>query len=156
MADKLPDWLARQMLDSVPAGPAEVRLHTGPPRGTGAFAADLRTAAADEQLSEALAGLHRVAEAAGIFEQTWQAGSIGEVCDMLAAWCRDRRAGARALTQITVSSRPDRPRVVATHPDDGTYWVREIAFPEGQAVTLAEIVAEFEDSNHLPRARRHG
>jgi hypothetical protein len=93
MADKMPEWLARQMLESVHAGPAKVRLHTGPPPGTDAFAADLRAAAADEQLDQALAGLHRIANAAGIFPQTWQAGSIGEVCDMLAAWCRDHRGG---------------------------------------------------------------
>jgi hypothetical protein len=62
-----------------------------------------------------------------------------------------------ALEQITVSSRPNRTRVVATHPDDGRYWIKEVAFPEGQAVTLAEIVAEFEESNQLPRkVDRHG
>lgn len=85
MADKMPDWLARQMLDSLPSDPAKVRLHTG------AFETGRWAAAADDQLNEALAGLHRIATAAGIFEQTWQAGSISEVCDMLAAWCRDRR-----------------------------------------------------------------
>ena len=42
-------------------------------------------------LDEALAGIKRIAEAAGIFEQTWQAGSIGGVCDMIAEWCRTRR-----------------------------------------------------------------
>jgi len=68
-----------------------------------------------------------------------------------AAEAAGRGNEALVLAQITVSSRPDRPRVVATHPDDGTYWIKEVAFPEGQSVTLAEIIAEFEASNHLPR-----
>lgn len=45
-------------------------------------------------------------------------------------------------------------RVRATHPDDGTYAAKEIAFPAGQAVTLAEIVAAFEHSSHLGEASR--
>ena len=44
-----------------------------------------------ELLGEALAGLHRIADAAGIFEQTWQAASVAEVCDMIASWCAARR-----------------------------------------------------------------
>lgn len=43
------------------------------------------------QLEEALAALHAIAEAQGQFQQTWQAQSISEVGDMLAAWCRRRR-----------------------------------------------------------------
>ena len=42
-------------------------------------------------LDEALAGLHNIAVAAGIFEDTCHAASIGEVADMIAAWCRARR-----------------------------------------------------------------
>jgi hypothetical protein len=56
----------------------------------------LRAEAGRSQLDEALAGLHRIAEAAGIFPQTWDAGSISEVCDMIAAWCRVRRDAAPA------------------------------------------------------------
>ena len=52
----------------------------------------LQAAAQQEPLDEALAGLHRIANAAGIFRQTWTAASISEVCDMIAAWCRDRAA----------------------------------------------------------------
>jgi hypothetical protein len=49
------------------------------------------------------------------------------------------------------------PRVVVTHQDDGTYAFKEIAFAEGKTPTLAEIIAEFEQSNHLPRnAARRG
>ena len=54
------------------------------------FADALKAEADRAPLDEALAGLHRIATAAGIFEQTWQAASIGEVCDMIAAWCRGR------------------------------------------------------------------
>lgn len=43
-------------------------------------------------------------------------------------------------------------RVRVTHPDDGTYAAKEIAFPAHQSVTLAEILAEFEDSNHPGKA----
>ena len=45
------------------------------PRGTPvpSFEDELRAAAAAAPLDEALAGLKRIAEAAGIFEQTWQA-----------------------------------------------------------------------------------
>lgn len=49
--------------------------------------------AGQEQLEEALAALHAIAEAQGQFPETWQAQSIGEVGDMLAAWCRRRRDG---------------------------------------------------------------
>jgi hypothetical protein len=42
-------------------------------------------------------------------------------------------------------------RIRVTHPDDGTFWIKEVAFPAGQSVTLWEIYAEFEASNHLPK-----
>jgi len=60
------------------------------------FTAELCAEADRSQLDEALAGLHRIANAAGIFPQTWDAGSISEVCDMLADWCRGRRGAAPA------------------------------------------------------------
>lgn len=64
------------------------------------------------QLDEALAGLHRIAVAAGIWEETWQARSVAEVCDMIAAWCekatprspgvisREELAGALAVLAV--------------------------------------------------------
>lgn len=57
----------------------------------GRFGEDLAAAEAAAPLDEALAGLHRIAAAAGVLEETWQARSVGEVCDMIAAWCRARR-----------------------------------------------------------------
>jgi hypothetical protein len=50
-------------------------------------------AAGDAPLDEALAGLGKIARAAGIFEQTWEAGSVTEVCDMIAEWADARRPG---------------------------------------------------------------
>jgi hypothetical protein len=43
------------------------------------------------QLDEALAGLRRIAAAAGIFEAAWQTRTVGETCDMIAAWCTANR-----------------------------------------------------------------
>jgi hypothetical protein len=60
------------------------------------FEQQLAAAAKDAPLNEALAGLHRIANAAGIFAQTCQAQSIAEVCDMIAGWCQQRRAHDRA------------------------------------------------------------
>lgn len=55
--------------------------------GDPASLGDLLAGIGDQpQLEEALAALHDIAEA-----QTWQAESISEVGDMLAAWCRRRR-----------------------------------------------------------------
>jgi hypothetical protein len=51
----------------------------------------LKDTGGDEQLAEALAALHAIAEAQGQFTETWEAQSISEVGDMLAAWCRRRR-----------------------------------------------------------------
>ncbi len=45
-------------------------------------------------------------------------------------------------------------RVIATHPDDGTFAATEIAFPAGQAVTLALIITAFEHSNRPGEAGR--
>ena len=59
----------------------------------------------------------------------------------------------QALDKITVH--PDETghgRVRASHPDDGTYVIKSVAFPAGQSVTLAQIVAEFEDG----RSHRNG
>ena len=56
------------------------------PSSGGESLGELLTAAPGEApLDEALAGLKRIAEAAGIFEQTWQARNLAEVCDMIAA-----------------------------------------------------------------------
>jgi hypothetical protein len=55
------------------------------------LAAEAVTEAARMPLDEALAGIHRIAAAAGIFEDTWQAESMAEVCDIIAAWCRAAR-----------------------------------------------------------------
>ncbi len=64
----------------------------------------------------------------------------------------------QALREIRVE--PDetgRHRVRVSHADDGTYVITAVSFPAGQFVTLAEIIAEFEGSNQLPRkADRHG
>jgi hypothetical protein len=49
--------------------------------------------AAGGQLDEALAGLATIAKAAGIFEDTWQARSVTEVCGMIAEWADARRPG---------------------------------------------------------------
>jgi hypothetical protein len=57
-----------------------------------AWAEEAGAGLAGSQLDEALAGIHQIAQAAGIFEQTWHATSIGEVCGMIAAWITDRRA----------------------------------------------------------------
>ena len=57
--------------------------------------------------------------------------------------------------QIRVTA-TDTGRIRAMHPDDGTYAAKEIAFPAGQSLPLSSIVAEFEQSNHLPRKARHG
>jgi hypothetical protein len=55
------------------------------------FIEELRAAAAEADRDEAFAGIHRIAVAAGLYGQTQRAESIGEVCDMIAAWCRSRR-----------------------------------------------------------------
>jgi hypothetical protein len=55
----------------------------------GSFMAALRAAAADEQLSEALAALHRATTAAGIADT--EPGSIAEIGELLAArWAEQR------------------------------------------------------------------
>jgi hypothetical protein len=64
-------------------------------------------------------------------------------------------ADEQLLKKIRV--RPDdtgQGRVIATHPDDGTFAATEIAFPAGQAVTLALIVTAFEHSNRPGEADR--
>jgi hypothetical protein len=63
------------------------------------FAAELVAFEAGTQLDEALAGLKRIAEAAGIFQATWQATSITGVCDMIAAWCAERQAALGSLRE---------------------------------------------------------
>jgi hypothetical protein len=78
-----------QVIQVEPGTVAAHGARYGPAAGT---AGEMLAAVADgRQLDEALAGLRRIAEAAGIWQATWQADSIGQVCDMLAAWCRGRR-----------------------------------------------------------------
>lgn len=43
-------------------------------------------------------------------------------------------------------------RVVARHPDDGTYQVTEVSFPEDAEVSLAEIIRSFEQGTDRVRA----
>jgi hypothetical protein len=64
------------------------------------LAAEAVAEAARMPLDEALAGIHRIATAAGIFEDTWQARNMAEVCDIIAAWCAARRPG------VTEEQRP--------------------------------------------------
>jgi antitoxin (DNA-binding transcriptional repressor) of toxin-antitoxin stability system len=45
---------------------------------------------------EVVAGLVRIAKAAGIYEQVLPAGSLNAVFDMIAAWCQVRRDAAPA------------------------------------------------------------
>jgi hypothetical protein len=70
-------------------GPAEDR-----------FLAELRAVAAEAPLDEALAGLYRIAQTAGIFDQTCEAQSIAEVCDMIAGWCGEQRETVTHLRQL--------------------------------------------------------
>jgi len=69
---------------------------------------------------------------------------------------RAEAAEAR-LAAIRVSAR-DSGRIVATHPDDGTYAAKEISFAAGQSRSLAEVIAAFEHSNHLgsEKGAEHG
>jgi hypothetical protein len=53
--------------------------------------AELAAAAGGDQLGEAMAGLHRIAVAAGLYEATWAAGSVTEVSEIIAAWCHAQR-----------------------------------------------------------------
>jgi len=64
------------------------------------FLAELRAVAAGAPLDEALAGLYRIAQKAGIFDQTCEAQSIAEVCDMLADWCGEQRATVGQLRAL--------------------------------------------------------
>jgi hypothetical protein len=84
----------RRFLTGLTPAELEIMPSTGWPRyrlrRPDTFEDMLAAATADAPLDEALAGLHRIATAAGIFEDTWHAQSIGEVCDMIAAWCRQR------------------------------------------------------------------
>jgi hypothetical protein len=64
------------------------------------FLTELRAVAADAPLDEALAGLHRIAVRAGIFDQTCEAASIAEVCDMIAGWCGEQRETVTHLRQL--------------------------------------------------------
>lgn len=90
-------WVSRpsvnRFLRDLPPAELAVTGMPGKPRYSliipGSFdamlAAEATAEAARMPLDEALAGLHRIAVAAGILEQTWQARSIAEVCDMIAA-----------------------------------------------------------------------
>jgi hypothetical protein len=55
------------------------------------------TAAGGAPLDDALAGLRRIAEAAGIFGETLDAGTVAEVCDILARWAARNRPGPDVL-----------------------------------------------------------
>jgi hypothetical protein len=63
-------------------------------------------------------------------------------------WRARTEAAEAKLAAIRVSAR-DSGRIVATHPDDGTYAAKEISFAAGSSRSLAEIIAAFERSNHL-------
>jgi Mn-dependent DtxR family transcriptional regulator len=64
------------------------------------FLTELLLASADAPLDESLAGLHRIAVRAGIFDQTCEATSIAEVCDMIADWCGEQRETVTHLRQL--------------------------------------------------------
>lgn len=57
----------------------------------GPLAEFMAAAAGEDQLDEAMAGLHRIALAAGLYETTWAAASVTEVSEIIAAWCKGRR-----------------------------------------------------------------
>lgn len=80
------------------------------------FEDELAAAAEAAPLDEALAGLHRIAVAAGVLEETWQARSVGEVCDMIAAWCRWRRTppGQGGWRVVMVLAEPGRESAEST------------------------------------------
>jgi hypothetical protein len=61
-----------------------------------AFDVMLAAAAYDEQLTEAYTGIGRIADAAGITLATYDAESMAEVCDMIAAWCAEHRPSPAA------------------------------------------------------------
>jgi hypothetical protein len=105
---------------------------------TGLF--DVPPDANGDQLDEALAGLARIAKAAGIWEKTWQARSIPELCDMLAAWAAARTPPGTptgTVTEYRAAGRIDAGQVVE-QPRAGL--VRPLARggrPAGTAVTSA-------------------
>jgi hypothetical protein len=65
--------------------------------GTGWAPVVIMTAAGGAPLDDALAGLRRIAEAAGIFNKTLEAETVAELCDILAAWCEQNRPGPDVL-----------------------------------------------------------
>jgi hypothetical protein len=76
-------------------------------------------ATGDAPLDQALAALHRIATSAGIFEKTWQAVSIAEVGEILAAWCYARRPGlnrpSAGVVELTASEPISAGSEVETH-----------------------------------------
>jgi hypothetical protein len=73
---------------------------------------------------------------------------IGAAMTVLGPLLARAEAAEAKLAAIRVSAR-DSGRIVAAHPDDGTYAAKEISFAAGQSRSLAEIIAAFEHSNHL-------
>jgi hypothetical protein len=61
---------------------------------TDEFVVDLRAAPGSYMAEEVIAGLARIAKAAGIYEQLLPVPSFNQLCDALADWCRARRDAA--------------------------------------------------------------
>jgi hypothetical protein len=91
----------RRFLRSLDPGDLEITRTPGRPlyrlRRPGNFEDDLFASGQTAQLSQAFAGLHRIAEAAGIFGETLDAGTVAEVCDILARWAARNRPGPDVL-----------------------------------------------------------
>jgi hypothetical protein len=72
-------------------------------------------------LDEALAGLARIARAAGIFEATWSGRTVTEVSEIIAAWCAARRPGPSpappgSVVELRAWGNIDAGQDVAEHP----------------------------------------
>jgi hypothetical protein len=102
------------------------------------FEDQLAQAAADAPLNEALAGLKRIAEAAGIFEQTWQARSIAEVCDLIAAWCTAHRSAWDDPQVMTADLRESFQRIW----DSGGPWGVRREYRAAEDITAGQVVEE--------------
>jgi hypothetical protein len=129
---------------TVPADPGGDQRRTGWPGyrlkqpEPDAFTAMVKAAAYDEQLTEAYTGIGRIAAAAGITLATYDAQSMAEVCDMIAAWCAEHRP-APPLIAGHRASEPIRAGQVLEFDETGQVrpW-RGTSNPIGSAATDAE------------------
>jgi hypothetical protein len=135
----------RRFLRSLDPGDLEITRTPGRPlyrlRRTGNFEDDLFASGQTAQLSQAFAGLHRIAEAAGIFGETLAARSIGEVADILAAWCAERRHAPPARGGLAEAVEKSNRRWDSSPTID---------YPAAQRITAGQVLEEYPPGQARP------